>query len=466
MAYPQIPAGYHGFTDLMGTLAIQRSGWSFDNNWLTHQMDACPIGHSSTRTSLETLQWWMTDAEPREAVRDRLGTMLASGTLRAAGLCVETGAMVWLPAACWRVDPGPEPGGPPRSMMDMACDRGRVRTSNLPTGRTYVPVIALRDLAEALGAKSLPPAPELEPDAPPPDEPAPASLDLPTPPKAFRWTACEAFTWVAFGEARHMTDDCDFPKAEWSRNWKQWPVGLLSNAFVEIGTGVPWLPDPYVWPPADWDGKVPLPLAPIWPPSRVANARQHARVMMAETGESARELNDALAADHEREGHYRKLLCKAMRDVLAAVRDGKLTVRARPTFSKGSTNISAVHKNLDSALFLGPRYINMLGNVAYDDATHGFGGLFEYKGPWFDDAHFDDVEVRALWPAKPTVPANASAWMVTAAEAYLAKWGQPGKASVLVQECRSATGCTARAAKAAQSELPPHLRLQKGRPRQ
>ena len=388
MPYPQIPAGYHAFTGLMGTLTIQRSLLGITHGWLANAMDACPIGHGSTRTSFETLQWWLTDPAPRAAVRDQLGTMLVSGTLRAAGLCAETGALHWLPATCWQVDPGPDaPGGPNRSMVDMACDRGRVRTSNLPDGRTYVPIFALRALAEALGAKSLPPAPGLEPDEIPALDPSPTRPDLPAPARAFNWTACEAFTWVAFREARKLGDYVEFPKTEWSRNWKRWPAHYLSNALCELGNGKPWVPSDDDWPPPD-----------------PADARRHAEVMMVETGETPRHLNDALAADHKMQRRHRELLNKAMCDVLAGVRHGQVTMRARPTHKNGSTNISAVHVNLDPALLLGPRCITLFGKVEYDKDVLGLDRLLEYEGPWFDEARFCEAEMRALWPAAIAVP--------------------------------------------------------------
>jgi hypothetical protein len=229
----------------------------------------------------------------------------------------------------------------------------------------------------------------------------------PTPPGVVRWTACETYTWVAFGEARPIGAHIEFPAKEWSRDWKHWPPTWLSNAFVEIETGSPWKPDLEV---------VSGPAADV--------VRARARRIIQNTGETARQLNDLLTADIEQSGRNQDKLRQAFRDVMAAVRAGHLTVEARPAHRFGKPNISAVHQVLDPKLFIGPREISLFGVVDYagphtnefDPRPENDFAFMDYEGPWFDDVRFDAEQVQALWK----LPSGTARTIV--AEHNLARW--------------------------------------------
>lgn len=212
---------------------------------------------------------------------------------------------------------------------------------------------------------------------------------IPKLPGVRRWTACETYTWVAFGEARTIGDHVEFPKKEWSRDWKHWPPKWLSNAFVEIETGKFWEPD-----------------LEIEFGLRADAVRACAREIIEETGETARQLKDTLASDIEQCECNMDKLRRAYREVMTAVREGRLRVWARPTFEAAKPNISAVHEVLDPLLFEGPRGVGIFGKVdyigtyrtAFDPRRENDFGFLDYKGPWFDEARFDAEQAQALWP--------------------------------------------------------------------
>lgn len=207
-------------------------------------------------------------------------------------------------------------------------------------------------------------------------------------PGKVRWTACEAYTWVAFREARHHGDDYEFPKSEWSVDWKDRPSTDLSRAFVCIVTKKPWGPDK-------------------WGSQGRAHCLAWARALMRDTGKTAMCLNGLLADHHERHGRNQDKLRQAFRDVMVAAREGRLTVWARPALGPSVSNVSAVHQALDPLLFEGPRAISVFGRVDYasygtnefDPRPENDFGFLDYKGPWFDEVRFDTEQVQALWPA-------------------------------------------------------------------
>jgi hypothetical protein len=208
-----------------------------------------------------------------------------------------------------------------------------------------------------------------------------------------RWTACEAYTWVAFREARTYGDDYEFPKSEWSLDWKDRPRTSLSSAFICIETGQDWGPD-------EWGGR---------------GKEQYlawARALMRDTRLDARRLNELLTAHNERHGRNVEKLREAFRDVMTAVREARLTVWARPAFGPAKPNISAVHQALDPLLFEGSRAVSVTGWVDYagfdsnefDRPPENDFGFMDYEGPWFDEVRFDADQVRRLWlPSAPSV---------------------------------------------------------------
>ena len=200
------------------------------------------------------------------------------------------------------------------------------------------------------------------------------------------WTACETYTWVAFQEARPLSDNIEFPRSEWSRNWRDWPPFELSRAFVCIGMN------------KAWDG-----------PTRGSRDEKHcmavARAIMEETGESAKTLNDMLAADIEQCERNKEAVLQASMDVMTAVRAGTLKVWARPAFENGTPNISAKHEELNAAaLFLGPRGICIFGSVDYAGAKRTGFEFKNYKGPFYDEARFDAGQVQAIWQPPSNAP--------------------------------------------------------------
>ena len=250
----------------------------------------------------------------------------------------------------------------------------------------------------------------------------------PIPSGTIWWTACETYTWVAFREARPIGDHIEFPTKDWSRDWKHWPPKWLSNAFVEIGTGAPWEPDPEV---------------NFGPGADIVRAR--ARRIIDETGETAQQLNDLLAADIKQCERNQDKLRQAFRDVMGAVRARRLAVLARPALHHGKPNISAVHQVLDPEPFVGPRAIDLFGVVDYarldtnefDPRQQNDFDFLDYKGPWFDEVRFNAEQVRALWPALPpaarTIAAERSleAWLVARMKA--SPDHSPGAASIKIE---------------------------------
>lgn len=208
-----------------------------------------------------------------------------------------------------------------------------------------------------------------------------------------RWTACEAYTWVAFGEARPYGDGFVFPKSEWSVDWTDYPRTSLSRAFICIETGQDWGPD-------EWGGR----------------GKEHylawARALIRNTQLDARRLNELLTAHNEQHGRNVDKLRQAFRDVMAAVREGRLTVWARPAFGPAKPNNSAVHATLDPLLFEGPRAVSVTGWVDYagfdsnefDPRPENDFGFLDYNGPWYDEVRFDAGQVQALWHCQSENP--------------------------------------------------------------
>ncbi len=262
-----------------------------------------------------------------------------------------------------------------------------------------------------------------------------------------RWTAIEAFTWVAFGEARPISANIEFPEKEWSRPWKCWPPCWLFNAFREIETGIPWHPQP-----ADW------------PRPNVDRIRTHAQQIIEETGESARELAVALEGDIQRFKQNQDTFRRAHADIMKAIREGRLHVWARPAFGPGKPDLGAVHQRLDPVLFDGPREVSVFGTVDFVDANDAGFAFLRYSGPWFDDTRFDASRVQALWPrSKNKLPLSVlTAWMTKHGEAELARSKCKPKRESLLKDCVTEFRCRFQDAAAAHKELPKHLRRERG----
>ena len=266
-----------------------------------------------------------------------------------------------------------------------------------------------------------------------------------------RWTACETYTWVAFREARPLTGNIEFSRAEWSRKWRNWPTDELSRAFECLTMNKPWGE-------ATWGGR------------GEEHCMDMARSLMDETKESAEVLNDLLAADTKQWMRNQDKLRQAYRDVMAAVREGKLIVWARPALGPSAPNVSAVHQTLDPLLFEGPRGISVFGCVEYAGyGTNGFDpqpendfGFMKYQGPWFDEIRFSADQIREIWTATVKAKPGILEWLTNEAQLFVAKGGGKPKSDALMQDCMDALGCSTREAKAAYKLLPDHLRRRRG----
>ena len=266
-----------------------------------------------------------------------------------------------------------------------------------------------------------------------------------------RWTACETYTWVAFGEARPLTGNIEFPRAEWSEKWRNWPTDELSRAFVCIAMNKPWGE-------ATWGGR------------GEDHCMDMAHGLIRESGKSAEVLIDLLAADTKKCERNCDELRRAFTKVMAAVREGKLMVWARPALGPSAPNVSAVHQTLDPLLFEGPRAISVFGCVGY--ASYGTNefeprpendfGFMDYEGPWFDEVRFNADQVREIWPTSVKVQPEILEWLTNAAEAFVAKGRGKPMRDALVQDCVAALGCPTREAEAAYKLLSDHLRRRRG----
>ena len=214
-------------------------------------------------------------------------------------------------------------------------------------------------------------------------------------------------SWITFGEVRAAAADFEFPRQEWSRDWKRWPAGGLSYAFTEIETGIPWTPTP-----ADLEWVNP------------DHERTRARRIIEETGESAGQLLDALEADTERHRDNQRRWGQAKAGVATAASNGKLRVWGIKAHGSAEPDKNGTHELLDPWVFEGSRGVNEGGWV---DPRRDARGHLDDRGPWYDELRFDPAEVQAMWPATPASTAHgpmpfpeASHWLAWKAAAWRA----------------------------------------------
>ena len=266
------------------------------------------------------------------------------------------------------------------------------------------------------------------------------------PPEITWWNACQTYTWVAFGEARPHLGTPEFSEAEWSRDWMQWPPRGLSQAFVVIATGRAWVTD------CDYE----------WHGTTEEYCRGWANRIIQATGDTPERLNELLAADIEQCERNQGILWQALKDVTAELQSGRLTVFARPAFGQGNPNISADHIPLKATLFLGPRAIDIFGELDYTGEEFGSFDRLRYEGPWFDAARFIAADVQSIWPAVLPPRADILDTMTHTAEAFLAQRGGKPLRDALVKDCVAELKCSYREAETAYRALPPHLRRKRG----
>ena len=303
--------------------------------------------------------WW----KPNDMQTPILLQRLLRGELRAFGIPGRVGATVpeWIAPRAWR---------------DLKSDPNKQERFE-GGGNVYWHVRVIS--ADQVASEGAGPAPAAVPNTP---ERSPV-MDTPNArlPKGDRWSAFDTLSWITFGEVRAAAADFEFPRQEWSRDWKRWPPEWLTFAFAEIATGVPWQPDPNE-------------VGPFGPD----NQRTWARRIMADTGESAGQLLAVLTADIERYRAIQDRWRQAKATVNVAMRRGQLRVWGIKAFAPSKPDSDGVHELLDPLLFTASRGVNEMGWI---DWTPDGLGFIDYEGPSYDRVFFDSASVRALWPAAP-----------------------------------------------------------------
>ena len=214
------------------------------------------------------------------------------------------------------------------------------------------------------------------------------------------WTAAQTFTWVAFGEARTLCDNIEFPSSEWSHDWGQWPVKWLDGALVEIATDQPPVPNKDILDyrfDADSVGDQDTKYLSLFADEKTARERatREARALIASTGKTAAELIAALNRDVERYHANQDRLIKAQSAVVAAARDGLLKhLKARPAFCSNRPDLSAEHEEFPASLLYGARTITLFGTIEFD--TQNSFDFLDNGGPWYDEFRFDSTEVKQV----------------------------------------------------------------------
>ncbi len=264
----------------------------------------------------------------------------------------------------------------PRAWQDLKRDPGNKQRFE-GGGNVYWHVKVLRaEMVTNEGVSST--ATAVSPDAPTkrPTENIPSG-NLPS---GDRWSAFDAFSWITFSEVRAPGADCfEFPKKEWSRDWKHWPPEWLASAFEEIETGIPWTPDPDE-------------VGPFGPD----NQRAWAKRIMADTGESAGQLLECLVSDIARYYAIQDRWRKAKAAVNEAMRRGQLPVWGVKAYAPSKPDPNGVHELINPLLFTETRGVNEAGWIDWTPDDLRF---VDYRGPSYDQVFFDSAKVQKLWPA-------------------------------------------------------------------
>ena len=261
-------------------------------------------------------------------------------------------------------------------------------------------------------------------------------------PEGDRWSAFDALSWITFGAVRAAADDFEFPRREWSRDWKCWPPDRLGHALAEIETGIPWQPGPDNAGLLDFE-----------------ELRKRARRIVADTGESAGHLLQALNADVERYHANQDRWAKAKVSVNEAMRRGTIRVWGVKALASSRPDPKGVHTLIDPLVLTETRGVDEGGCIDWNPGDLGF---VDYRGPAYDSVFFDSVEVQEMWPAPAEVRPGILEWLTNAAEVFLAANGAKAKRPDLIRDCTTALGCTTREAVAGYKQLPGRLRRTRG----
>ena len=199
----------------------------------------------------------------------------------------------------------------------------------------------------------------------------------------------ETYSWVAFHDASAFGNWDDFSGTKLTRSWPEWGFHYGLNGFQRQattllyamrarGAGRPWHT------PAD-------------SPTLAYPVRAHVRLLMRKFDLSPSVLAEQLARDIATESELLAKIDQAQLQVIALVRNEKLSAFGRRAQSAGQPDPTAVHEKLDPKLFLGPRTIDLCGWVR-QDTNLPFQETQGYRGPYFDLVRFRVDEVIAIWP--------------------------------------------------------------------
>jgi hypothetical protein len=241
------------------------------------------------------------------------------------------------------------------------------------------------------------------------------------------WGAAETVSWIAYRDAQPIGNWGKF--TTWSYEWPLRPPDRLLKQLETLARGeTPEVPD-----------------------FAVAAA---GAILMRETGITAAILADALQTDVNSRQKFEGKINAAAAELQRAVEQQLLSVYA---VQEGNAYTS--RGAIDSDLFTRfPLSIHIYGRIApLRPGTR-------YRGPCFEDAAFEPVDVRTLWPPPPpaAVP-GAYDWLLAEATRQLAQHKRPANQADIVKRCVAAVGGQIRETTALHRTLPDELRYHRGK---
>jgi len=171
LKHPTAPEGYLPFTRIIEALYANADEWGLRLPPLLaqylaeHRVDPADMVPFS-----EAAQRWGRNSDVRQLVTTHLGTQLASGTVRAAGVSPANGVFAWAPAAAWRmtqfrkVKTQFQTLGGHVPAIEAAFFGDNIYYPLRGSKFAFFPVMADRDLALAFGASTPPARPALVPE--------------------------------------------------------------------------------------------------------------------------------------------------------------------------------------------------------------------------------------------------------------------------------------------------------------
>lgn len=210
----------------------------------------------------------------------------------------------------------------------------------------------------------------------------------------------EVTAWISFRNPLPHSKWDEFTLGKLSRPWPEWgfkhgivamedQARLLLSALQTTAQGRVWR----------------VPNADVFDGGSVYSIRAHVRRLMRKHAAPVATLAAELDRDIGTHTRVYQALASAQGEMIAAVRDERLELLGHEAKGDGQSDPSAVAKRIESALFLGPRTIDLDGWVR-EDRQRPVDEWAGYSGPYFDRLHFRTNEVVALWPER--LPANSS----------------------------------------------------------